>query len=371
MSHQQFQQGAGAAAYTYQATTEASSSALPTTNFNQAAGTTPAPTLPDRQLAKTHPCTWPDCPRFFACPHNVQQHIREKHTHEKPYKCEECVDVAFTRQYGLNRHNAQVHGVGEKPSRVAAIRHRHGVAPSAEPEQPFVPCAEPTQATAGADDEFAKLFGFLAEENAGMNVSGGDVEMADDPFDFDADQSETAAFDMPRGQFHFGAEQQQPTATTANNNNNNNNNNNSSNSQGGGLLGCGECDYSAATRNDVRMHMHVAHQVPNNPLCACDICTMLQCSSEIDAANQMSLVVQGGFQNIREDENASFLGEEGADFANASTSTTSAWQPDVGNDGADDYNATAGTIDPALLNLAGPSGFGRHEQNSSSNGRWA
>jgi hypothetical protein len=354
MSHQHFQQGAGAAAYTNQATTEVSSAALPTANSNQAAGTTPAPTLPGRQLANTHPCTWPDCPRFFACPHNVQQHIREKHTHEKPYKCEECVDVAFARQYGLNRHRAQVHGVGEKPSRAAADRHGYGVA-SAEPEQPFVPFAEPTQATTVADDGFAELLGFLAEESAGMDVSGGDVEMADDQFDFGADQLENAAFDMPGAQFYFGAEQQQqqPATTAAAHNN----------SQGGGLFGCGECDYFAATRNDVRMHTHVAHQVPNNPLCACDICTMLHCSSESDAARQMSLMVQGGFQNIREGEDAaSFSGEEGVNSANASTSITSAWHPDVGNDGTDDYDATAGTINPALLNLAGPSGFGQHEQ---------
>jgi hypothetical protein len=364
MSYQPLQQGAGAAAYNNQATTGASYSALP----NQAAGTTAPPTLPGRQLANTHACTWPGCPRFFACPHNVQQHIREKHTHEKPYKCEECVDVAFTRQYGLNRHKAQVHGVGEKPSRVPAIRHSHGVAPSAEPEQPFVPFAEPTQATAGADDIVAELLGYLAERNARIDVSGGDVEMADDQFDFEADQSETAAFDTPDAQSHFGAEQQQPTTTTAAHNN----------LQGSEIFGCGECDYIGAIKNDVRMHMHVAHQVPNNPLCACDICTMLQCSSEIDTAHQLSFVVQGCFQNIREHENAGFLGEEGADFANTSTSTstststTSAWQPDVGNDGADDlYNANAGTIDPAVLNLAGPSGFGRHEQNSSSSGRWA
>jgi hypothetical protein len=351
MSHQQFQQGAGAAAYNNQATAEESSSLI-TTNSSPAT-TTPAPTLPGRQLAKTHPCTWPDCPRFFACPHNVQQHIREKHTHEKPYKCEECVDVAFARQYGLNRHKAQVHGDGEKASRVAADRHTYGVVPSAEPEQPFVPFTEPTQATTGADAKFDESMDFLTEENTRNDVSGGNIEMADDQFNFDAYLSETAAVEMPDAQFYFDAEQPE-TATAAHNN-----------AQGGGLLGCGECDYFATTRDSVRMHMHVAYQVPNNPLCACDICTMLQCSSEISAAHQKSLLLQGGFQNIREDVDvdASFLGE-GADFANAPTSTTtSAWQADVGNShGADAYNATAGTIDPALLNLAGPSGFSRHGQ---------
>jgi hypothetical protein len=70
------------------------------------------------------------------------------------------------------------------------------------------------------------------------------------------------------------------------------------------------------------------------------------------------LVDQGGFQKIREAD-ASFLGAQGADFATSSTATTSAWQPEVNNNS--DY-ATEGTLDPALLNLAGPSGFGRHEQ---------
>ena len=203
MSHQQFQQGAGAAAYNNQATAEESSSLI-TTNSSPAT-TTPAPTLPGRQLAKTHPCTWPDCPRFFACPHNVQQHIREKHTHEKPYKCEECVDVAFARQYGLNRHKAQVHGDGEKASRVAADRHTYGVVPSAEPEQPFVPFTEPTQATTGADAKFDESMDFLTEENARNDVSGGNIEMADDQFNFDAYLSETAAVEMPDAQFYFDA----------------------------------------------------------------------------------------------------------------------------------------------------------------------
>jgi hypothetical protein len=343
MSYQQVQQGAGATAYNHTAP-EVSSSLL-TANSSPGTTTTPAPTLPGRQLAKTNPCTWPNCPRFFACPHNVQQHIREKHTHEKPYKCEDCVDVAFARQYGLNRHRAQVHGDEEKPSRVAAGRRTYGSAPSAEPEQTFVPFTESTQATTGADEMFAELMGLLGEENARKEVSGGDVEMSDNQFYFAPDQWETPAVGMPGAQFHFDAEQPEPAHNNAQHGS-------------GELLGCGECDYFAATRNDMRMHMHVAHQVPNNPLCACNICTMLQCSSEIDAAHQLSMLVQGGFQKIREDENAGFLGE-GADFATASTTTTSAWQPDLDNTA--DYT-TAGTIDPSLLNLAGLGGFGRHEQ---------
>ena len=364
MSYQQFQQGAGAA-YNYTAP-GASSSSLLNTNFAPATTTTPAPTLPGRQLANTHPCTWPGCPRFFACPHNVQQHIREKHTHEKPYKCNECFDVAFARQYGLNRHNAQVHGVGEKPSRVAAGQRTYAT------EQPFVPYTEPTQAMTGAygevaapqqpfgpyaqqtlptlgasDDQFAVLMGWLQAQNARKEASGGDVEMSDDQFGFGADQQETAAVTM------FDAQQAQVYSNAARPANTFHNN-----AQNGELLYCGEseCDFFAATTDDVTSHMHVEHQVPHHQLCACELCTMIYSSSEIDAAQQKSvLLVQGGFQNIREDA-AAFLGE-GADFATAPTATTSAWQPEVNNNA--DY-ATAGTIDPALLNLAGPSGFGRH-----------
>lgn len=334
MSQQQFQQGAGAAAYDNDATTQASSSLL-TTNSSA------APTLPGRQLAKTHPCTWPGCPRFFACPHNVQQHIREKHTYEKPYKCDECVDVAFARQYGLNRHKAQVHGNGEKTSNITTGRHAD--APSDETEQPFVAFTEPAQATTGADEEFAQLMGFLTEENARIGVSGVDAEMSDDQFHFDSEQWGSATVDMPAAQFDFGVGQS-ALATAAHNN-----------AQGSEHFCCGECDYFAATRNDVRMHMHVAHQVPNNHLCACNICEILHYSSDIDAAHQRTLLVRGGFQKIREDD-AGFLGER-EDFATAST-TTSAWQPGV--DSAD--YTTAGTIDPALLDLVGPSGFGRHGQ---------
>jgi len=373
MSYQQFQQGAGAA-YNYTAP-GASSSSLLNTNFAPATTTTPAPTLPGRQLANTHPCTWPNCPRFFACPHNVQQHIREKHTHEKPYKCDQCIDVAFARQYGLNRHNAQVHGVGEKPSRVAAGQRTYATAPSVEQQQqPFVPYTEPTQAMAGAygefaapqqpcdpfaeqtlpttgssDDLFAVLMGWQQAQNARKEASGEDVEMSDDQFGFGADQQETAAvtmFDAQQARIYSNAAQPANTIRY--------------NVQNGELLYCGEseCDFFAATTDDVTSHMHVEHQVPHHPLCACELCSMIYSSSEIDAAQQKSLLlVQGGFQNIREAD-ASFLGAQGVDFATAPTATTSAWQPEVNNN--TDY-ATAGTIDPALLNFAGPSSFGRHD----------
>jgi hypothetical protein len=390
MSYQQFQQGAGASDYNYNnytAPQASSSSQFNNTNSTPAATTTtPAPTLPGRQLTNTFPCTWPGCPRFFACPHNVQQHIREKHTHEKPYKCDQCFDAAFARQYGLNRHKAQVHGVGEKPSRVPAGQRTYGTAPSAkqQQQQPFVPFTQPTQATMGGgfgfvepqqqqqqqqphvpstgqtlpamgDQEFAELMGFPQAENSREEVSGGDmedVEMSDDQFN---------------NQFDFGANQQEPTAAAVEMTDAQrvqscfdtaqaiNALRNSEQNGGGILLGCGECDFFAATDNDVRSHMHDEHQVPSTPLCACELCSMVFASSEADAENQKALLAdQGGFQKVREAD-ASFPGVQGAGFATtASTANTSAWQPEVNNYAG---YATAGTIDPTLLSI-----FSQHKQ---------
>ena len=62
---------------------------------------------------KTHPCTWSGCDRVFTCPHNVRQHIRETHTHERPHSCEICAAKgeirSFARPYSLTRHKMNVH----------------------------------------------------------------------------------------------------------------------------------------------------------------------------------------------------------------------------------------------------------------------
>ena len=255
MSYQQFNQGAGATSYNNSSSSSSSNNATSSLlNANPSPVTTvPAPTLPGRQLVNTHPCTWPGCPRFFASPHNVQQHIREKHTHEKPYRCEECaaqnVDTAFARQYGLNRHRAQVHGIGEKPSRVPAKRRTHGSVISAEPAQPEVPLTFPTQAME-IDGEFAEMARLLRIANNEMEVSGGDIEMSDAQVYSDDEQPETTVAAIAV----YGA-------------------------QDSGGYACGDCAYAAATKNEVRMHMHAAHQTPNNLMCGCDTCLMLHASS--------------------------------------------------------------------------------------------
>lgn len=71
---------------------------------------TGATTKSGRKL--THKCHWEGCDLYFSCPHNVEQHIREVHTKEKPYECKKC-GKAFTRPWGLYRHLEGKHGIVE------------------------------------------------------------------------------------------------------------------------------------------------------------------------------------------------------------------------------------------------------------------
>ncbi|KAK3683113.1 hypothetical protein LTR37_020551 [Vermiconidia calcicola] len=63
-----------------------------------------------------HPCPYADCPKVFACPHNVTQHVREKHTLERPHQCTECC-ASFPRPWGRNRHMKMVHNIDVGPGR--------------------------------------------------------------------------------------------------------------------------------------------------------------------------------------------------------------------------------------------------------------
>lgn len=61
------------------------------------------------------PCTWEGCSQMFTCRHNVEQHIREKHTGERPYVCAICAqhggDSTFARPASLYRHMRQQHRI--------------------------------------------------------------------------------------------------------------------------------------------------------------------------------------------------------------------------------------------------------------------
>lgn len=61
------------------------------------------------------PCTWEGCGRMFTCNHNVQQHIRETHTGERPHVCAICaargIDSRYARPGTLYRHIRSQHKI--------------------------------------------------------------------------------------------------------------------------------------------------------------------------------------------------------------------------------------------------------------------
>lgn len=85
---------------------------------------TPQDTAAKKKPDKIHPCPY-SCldrtgqPRMFTCQHNVRQHVREKHTQERPYRCELCGPShhGFNRPYTFNRHMLDLHGIHTGPGK--------------------------------------------------------------------------------------------------------------------------------------------------------------------------------------------------------------------------------------------------------------
>nr|POF14062.1 hypothetical protein CFP56_03086 [Quercus suber] len=80
---------------------------------------------------KKHKCTYPSCPQTFTCPHNREQHIREKHTFERPHVCHVCAaagsEKAFARPFTLYRHLREVHKLDVATSKGHRRRGTTGV----------------------------------------------------------------------------------------------------------------------------------------------------------------------------------------------------------------------------------------------------
>lgn len=225
--------------------------------------------LTNRQAREhSHPCPWPGCSRSFAGPWNVQQHIREKHTFERPYKCDDCaadgIETAFTRQYGLNRHKVQMHDYPSRSSRAAQVA---GGAEST------------AQATAawtqlppgGANEEFGEMRNLLTRANADVGAGEYGVELPGNQFQFDAEQ--------PDVQFQFDAEQS----------------NSVSGAQDNGAYTCGDCNYSAASQVHVLYHCHAVHQAPSSRFCSCNICSAMYLTNQDEAVNHANFLGNGGF----------------------------------------------------------------------------
>lgn len=98
-------------------------------------------------------CPWEGCDRLFTCQHNIDQHVREVHTGERPYVCELCVlegkMADFARPGSLNRHYRDVHridwNVNDGRERKAPVRKVIGM--NALPPKRMVPEREVREAS--------------------------------------------------------------------------------------------------------------------------------------------------------------------------------------------------------------------------------
>ena len=280
-------------------TTQSSNLASSLLNTPFVPATAPKTSHGRRNRAKRFLCTWQGCGRYFECPHNVQQHIREAHTLEKPYQCDDCaaqgVFSAFSRQGTLNRHKRQVHFVGTKPSKPASSSSSKTTVPQWTGQPQLV-----------ENDEFVGMGAMLTQANFEMGTVSSDIEMSDVQFQFDA---------APPGIDNSGA-------------------------QKSGSLTCGECDYAAAENEDILMHMHATHGAPNTRFCICNVCSMMFMPSEDDAIDHAMLLGNGA---LHAPSDASFT-QDGPNLNMAP-----AWSSQPGPGDASDWN----TIDPAMLSFTG------------------
>jgi hypothetical protein len=284
------------------ATTQSYDLASSLLNTPFAPATEPRASRNPRNRAKKYPCTWQGCNRFFDCPHNVQQHIREAHTGEKPYECEICaaegVFSAFSRQYGLNRHKRQVHFIGIQSSRAVSSSNAGDPVAAAGLQQT-------DQSQIVENDEFEAI---LAQAGFDMGADSSDVQVFDGQFVFDAEPSD---MDISGAQH-----------------------------SGGLSLACDDCGYTSATERDIFRHMHAAHNIPNTRFCTCDICTMMFKPSREDALNHTIIIRNGAF-HVPSDTS---FAQDGPNVTMAP-----AWSSQPGPGGAIGWDA----IDPALLSFSG------------------
>lgn len=286
----------------YTATTQSCDLASSLLNTTFVPATEPSAPRSRRNREKKYPCSWQGCDRFFECRHNVQQHIREAHTLEKPYGCDLCAAEgafsAFSRQYGLNRHMRQVHSIvmqAAKPASNSAASN-----PGVAAGHQWV-----NQSQIIVNDEFADVGVMLAQANFEMDNASSDVEMSDGQFHFDTEPSD----------MDFAGVQQLTFA-------------------------CDECGYASAAEEHIFMHMHGIHKCPNTRFCACQVCTTMFSSSEVDAMNHAAFMRNGAFHMPSD---AKFA-QDGPNIT-----TTLAWSSQQGPGNAIGWDS----IDPALLSSSG------------------
>lgn len=241
---------------------------------------------PKKSHPKRYQCTREGCERMFAGPHNVNQHIREAHTGERPYKCPECTalghDKAFARPFSLNRHRRQRHHVESGVQARMSDQQGPGVMAAGDADvagmfrgmlfgnenaQVLQPAPmsmggsqNATTANAGAQSEEDEWFKALVGENiTGLRVPGDAVDFQDFQ-DWGADASIDDFFNTASDQMDVEKAFNKPDA-----------------------LGCGYCDqFKSEDINPLLLHQHDKHFVPNTPLCDCTVCKMLYVGHEDD-----------------------------------------------------------------------------------------
>nr|POE85094.1 hypothetical protein CFP56_68663 [Quercus suber] len=101
---------------------------------------------------KKYECTYSGCPQTFTCPHNREQHIREKHTFQRPNVCHVCAEEgyekAFARPFTLYRHLREVHklhvpvGRGHRRRGMAGVMKLGNTKPPEPGQQQRTPSAQ-------------------------------------------------------------------------------------------------------------------------------------------------------------------------------------------------------------------------------------
>jgi hypothetical protein len=214
-----------------------------TSNLSTSLLNTPCATADSRgskSKIKFFPCTWPGCSCSFVSKHNVKQHIRERHTFEKPFTCDACAAIGnvtgFSRRYGLTRHMNSKHRDDRKITKAEPVDIADAL-----------PSTKSSQDTGAIESTETEVLPARVKDEP--DVVSDVVETSGFHFRFDADMSGSDDFDVQNG---------------------------------GGLI-CGECGYAAAKHDEIVTHLHAVHQAPNSCFCTCSVCAAMFMPSEEDA----------------------------------------------------------------------------------------